>query len=391
MSRVVILGSGYSAVWAYRAVQRWLGAKAEITVISDYAGHNFHGFVGDVLGGALTPKYLISPLEECMPKANHVLGSVRAVDPVAHTVSFAQAGQESTLGYDQLIIATGARERVELVPGLGDHGWRLRTPEKVAELLEYAKELQGRLDHQERIVVIGGGFTGTEVAAALGRFLKQQAHVSLVVPGETVIPDWSKHKSMQRRLRAALERGNVHMHEYSRAAEVQADHVRLNNGTVLPADLVIAALGNVANVPAGLEAYTNERGLLKVDASLQVAPDIWAAGDVAEVYTADGKRAPHDALWAIAEGTRAGRNAVRASHGKTGRGFRFIPMGSVATFEPGVSVARFFGIPIHGWLAYGMRQTVFLWFIPSRRNALRIMRARLRREDVLWPSASQAA
>jgi NADH dehydrogenase len=239
--------------------------------------------------------------------------------------------------------------------------------------------------------VIGGGFTGTEVAAALGRFLKHQAEVSLVVPGQTVIPDWSQHPGAQRRLHAALERGNVQLHEFSRAVDVQADHVRLNNDLVLPADLVIAALGNCANVPAGLEAYTNERGSLQVDATLKVAEDIWAAGDVAEIHTADGKRAPQDALWATAEGTRAGRNVVRAIRGQRARAFRFIPMGSVATFEPGVSVGRFFGFPVYGWLAYSMRQVVFLWFIPSRRNAMRILRARLRREDVPVRTGTQTA
>ena len=84
--RIVILGGGYSSVWCYRAVRRWMGSSASITVIAPFTEQVFHGFTGEVLEGELTPELQASPLEECVPRAERIRGWATAVDSEARTV-----------------------------------------------------------------------------------------------------------------------------------------------------------------------------------------------------------------------------------------------------------------------------------------------------------------
>jgi NADH dehydrogenase len=70
-----------------------------------------------------------------------------------------------------------------------------------------------------------------------------------------------------------------------------------------------------------------------------------------------------------------GRTQHRVSRRAQPSPFRFIGFGEVATFARGRSVGLLYGVPLLGWIGYAARQSVFLWFIPSRVNALRIVRS----------------
>jgi NADH:ubiquinone reductase (H+-translocating) len=135
--RIVILGGGYSSVWCYRAIRRWMGASAAITVIAPFTEQVFHGFTGEVLEGELTPELQASPLEECVPRAERIRGWATAVDSDARTVRVEWDGETRIVEYDQLVVATGAHDRTEHVPGLTEHGWPLRFPGQVGALLEH--------------------------------------------------------------------------------------------------------------------------------------------------------------------------------------------------------------------------------------------------------------
>jgi NADH dehydrogenase len=378
--KVAIVGGGYSGVWAYRALNRWLGKKAEITVISDYDFHNFHGFVGDVLDGFMPSNLIESPLQECFPKAKRVLGKVSHVDVSSSTLTVVTDEGEQKLFYDQLLVATGAKENTDRIPGLAEHAWLLRTPRSTGKLYAHILEVLAKVDakthnHEDNnIVVIGGGFTGTEVAAAVGRLIKGRGKVTLVASSERVIPSWSRIDILHKNLLRNLEVAGVLVQTSKRVKEVTGESVVFADGTAIPASIVIGAPGNIPVILPGLENFTEkETGLLKVSRGLQLTENIWAAGDVAGARDKNGNLLHKDALWAIGAGTRAGRNIARAHRGAKPRPFSFLPIGGAATFAPGQSVGRLLGLPINGLFAYLMRQGLFLWFVPSRRSAGRIL------------------
>jgi NADH:ubiquinone reductase (H+-translocating) len=378
--RIVILGGGYSSVWCYRAIRRWMGAGARITVIAPFQEHVFHGFTGEVLEGGLKPEMLVSPLDEVIPRAERVQGWATAVDSDARTVTVEWQGATQVVEYDELVVATGAQDRIDHLPGLAEHGWSLRSPGKVEALLEHLLWLDAQppsdADDARRmttIAVVGAGFAGTEVAAALGRRYGDSRRIVLISGTRTVVPVWQDRRSLQDKLARNLTDAGVELLTETRVVSVDEHGVELADGSRIEAATVITSLGSTVPVIPGLERFQEADGLLAVDECLQVTDGVWSAGDAAAVRRR-GARVPKEALWAIRAGTTVGRNIARSSRRARPRRFGFRGLGTVAAFAPGRAVASLWGIPLPqpvGWVVRGM---FFLWYMPSRRTALSIVR-----------------
>ncbi len=390
--RVVILGGGYTAIWCYRALQRWTGSSVEVTVVAPTSQHVFHGFTGEVLDGGLAPALQNSDLERCMPRARRLLGTAVAVDPVRRTVQVEQAGATTELEYDELVVATGAQDRTAAVPGLAQHGWSLRHPGQVQLLLDHLSELETTPAEDDRdaarrgtVVVAGAGFAGTEVAAALARRYGGTRRIVLVASGTGVVPAWQQRSTLQRRLLQNLDEAGVELLTGRRVVSVDEDGVVLDDGARLEAATTVSALGNSVPGMPGLEAFQEPDGLLRVDDRLRVTEGVWSAGDAAAVRSR-GRRAPKEALWAIRAGTTVGRNIARAARGAAPRRFGFRGLGTVAAFAPGRAVATIWGVALPQPVGWAVRAAVFLWFVPSRRGAVDILRWSLRRRETVLPA-----
>ncbi len=199
------------------------------------------------------------------------------LDPKAKTVSL-DNGRE--LRYEKLLLATGGSPRRLPLPGADLQGIHyLRT-------IKDSDELKAAMDHAKRLVVVGGGFIGCEVAAAgvmkgldttvieVGPYLLNMAFDE---PTGRWVMDYLTSKGMKVR---CGERASKFLGERSRVTGVET-----SAGATLPADLVVVGVGLVPNTDlakaAGLEVdngiVVNER----LEASL---PDVYAAGDVARFY-----------------------------------------------------------------------------------------------------------
>lgn len=394
--RVVILGGGYTSIWCYRAVRRWMGSSAAITVVAPFADQVFHGFTGEVLDGELAPDLQTSPLEECVPKAERVRGWATAVDPTARTVTVDWQGTTTTVEYDQLVVATGAHDRMEQVPGLAEHGWALRFPGRVPALLDHLTWTEQQpvsspeeVERRDTVVVVGAGFAGTEVAAALGRRYGDSRRVVLVSGTTTVVPVWQDQALLQERLLQNLREAGVEVLTGARVVEVDADGARLADGSRIRSATVVATLGNsVPRIP-GLEAFQEADGLLRVDECLRVTDGVWSAGDAAAVRTG-AARVPKEALFAIRAGTTVGRNIARVARRAAPRRFGFKGLGTVAAFAPGRAVLLMWGVPFPQTVGWVIRAAFFLWYVPSRRTAVRILRWSVRRDRHAVPVAAAA-
>jgi len=199
--------------------------------------------------------------------------SVAAVDPAAHTVTL-DSGEE--LGYQKVLIATGGRNRRLGVPGADLPGLHyLRT---VAECDAIKREaVPGR-----RAVVVGSGFIGCEVTASLTQL---GVHVTPVFPGqvplETVLGDevgavvGAFHRANGVDLRSGEQ-----VTAFEGTGRIEA--VVTASGQRIPCDFAVAGIGIVPEVLNGL-AVAQENGILADELCRTSAPDVYAAGDVANI------------------------------------------------------------------------------------------------------------
>jgi 3-phenylpropionate/trans-cinnamate dioxygenase ferredoxin reductase subunit len=211
---------------------------------------------------------------------------VQAVDATAHSVTTA-AGD--TIGYRQLIWATGGSPRALPVPGgdlAGVHVIRTRAD---------VDALRGELDGAQRIAVIGGGYIGLEAAAVLTKLGKQ---VTILEALERVLARVAG-KPVSRFYEAEHRAHGVDVRTNQRIVEFLGDNGRVKavgfgpGVPELPCDLIIVGIGIVPSVgPLGLAGADTANGV-EVDEYCRTSlPDVFAIGDCARHANsfADGER-----------------------------------------------------------------------------------------------------
>jgi NADPH-dependent 2,4-dienoyl-CoA reductase/sulfur reductase-like enzyme/nitrite reductase/ring-hydroxylating ferredoxin subunit len=230
---------------------------------------------------------------------------VIALEPDAHKLTL-EDGKE--IEYDRALLATGGVPRTLDVPGADLDGCFLLRSRRDAEAIVAAVEEAGRA------VILGAGFIGMEVAASL-REREMEVHVCAPedVPMERVFGE-----RVGRWLQHLHEEHGVRFHLGTTADEIHGDgrveEVRLSDGTVLPADVVVIGAGVRPAVEFLEGTGLLEDGAVPVDGTLRTRDEaVWAAGDIARVpdpRTGEAYRIEH---WVVAE--RQGRHAARCMLG----------------------------------------------------------------------------
>ncbi|MEV0428437.1 FAD-dependent oxidoreductase [Micromonospora sp. NPDC050495] len=229
-----------------------------------------------------------------------------AVDRAARAVRLADGEQ---LRYDKLLLATGATPRDLAAPGAHLAGvLRLRT-------LADSRRIGAALVDGARVVIVGAGWIGLEVAAAARQ---RGATVDVVetatLPLRRVLGDEiaGVFANLHRDHGVTFHFG-AEVHEIRGTDRVSS--VRLADGTELPADAVVVAVGVRPNTELATAAGLAVENGIHVDASLRTAdPDVYAAGDVANAYHPVLRRRLRVEHWANA--LHGGPAAARAMLGQ---------------------------------------------------------------------------
>ncbi len=201
-----------------------------------------------------------------------------ALDVKSKVLSMEDGAQ---LGYDQLLLATGGWPRRLTLPGADLAGIHyLRT-------LEDSDVLKEAMLHAKRLVVVGGGFIGCEVAAAaVMRGLDATAvevgpyllNLAFDEPTGRWVMDYLSSKGMHVR---CGERAMKFIGDAGRVTGVET-----STGAVIPADLVVVGVGLVPNADLAKAAGLAVDNGIVVNERLEASvPDVYAAGDVARFYS----------------------------------------------------------------------------------------------------------
>ncbi|HXR71450.1 NAD(P)/FAD-dependent oxidoreductase [Actinocrinis sp.] len=206
------------------------------------------------------------------------LGShVSAIDRASHQIRLADA---TRLEYAKLLLATGASPRhLPVLGGNADRVLYLRT-------IDDSERLRALFGQIQRLVVIGAGWIGLEAtAAARGAGVEVTVVETAELPLLRVLgPEMGRHfAELHRRNGVEFRFGEI-VNEITTEGGY-ATGVRLRDGSVLPTDAVLVAVGVAPNSQLAEDAdLAVDNGVL-VDASLRTEdPDIFAVGDVARAY-----------------------------------------------------------------------------------------------------------
>ena len=207
-----------------------------------------------------------------------------------------------SLRFGALLLATGA-EPIRLgIPG-ADRALTLRS-------FADSKAIVARASSGRRAVVLGASFIGLEVAASLRA---RNVEVSVVAPEASPL-ERVLGRELGDFVRAVHEEHGVRFHLGRKPSRIDPGAVALDDGTVLPADLVVMGVGVRPRLQIAEQAGLKVDSGVLVDSTLRTSAEgIWAAGDIARFPDPRSGRSIRIEHWVVAE--RQGQHVARGMLG----------------------------------------------------------------------------
>lgn len=305
MTHYALIGTGVAAISAAEAI-RTVDQAGEISIFGEdlfsyYSRPGLAYFLTDELEANQLFPYRTADYQKL--RARFHQASVRRLLPNEKTLELDSA---TRITYDRLLIATGAQTIALKTPGADLNGVH-----KLDHLAD-ARALLANAKRGRTALVTGGGITALELAEGL---LARGVKVHYVMRSERY---WSNvlDETESRIIESLLLREGIQLHHKSEIAEILGKNgrvvgVRLADGRSLRADLVAYAIGITPRIELAQAAgLTCERGILVDEFMRTSQADIFAAGDVAQVYDPVSQKHVLDSLWAPAreQGRLAGLN-----------------------------------------------------------------------------------
>ncbi len=390
LPHVVVVGAGFGGLAAVRGLRH---SACRITLVDRRNHHVFQPLLYQVATASLSPSDIAAPARAMLRDQANVrvmLGEVTGIDTAGRAVLLGA----TRLGYDWLVVATGARHSYFGRDDWGAFAPGLKSIEDSTairrRLLLAFEEAENRVAAEREawltFVVVGGGPTGVELAGAIAELARfglaeefQQidpasARVLLVQSGPRLLPAFPE--SLSREAERALTRLGVDVRVNQRVEGVDAEGVTIG-GKGLGARTVLWAAGVMASPAArwlGVEA--DRAGRVPVGADLCVAglERVFVVGDTAKSLGWGGKEVPGLAPAAKQGGGYAAR-VIRAQ--LAGRRkplpFRYHHLGSLATIGRQSAVADFGVVRLHGALAWWLWGAAHITFLVSGRSRVTVL------------------
>lgn len=389
---VIVVGGGAGGLELATRLGDRLGrkARAAVTLVDRNETHVWKPLLHEIAAGSMDiHTHQLDYLAQARwHHFNFCCGAIEGIDRARREIVVAPTLDEQgdeviprrTLRYDTLVIAIGSVANTFGVPGVAEHAYAL---ESAAEADRFHRRLintciQANYRPREataqlRVVIVGGGATGVELAAELHNTTRVLAayglenidpehflRVTLIDAGPRILPMLPER--IAKALTESLEGLGIQVLCSEQAVEVTAGGVKTKGGKSFPADLAVWAAGiKGADILGNLDGLeTNRINQLAVLPTLQTTRDsaIFALGDCS-AFPREGSNppVPPAAQAAHQQASHLARTIARRLRGQPPRPFRYRDFGSLVSLGQYSTIGSLMGFlsgksyRVEGWFA----------------------------------------
>ncbi|MBV7694168.1 NAD(P)/FAD-dependent oxidoreductase [Streptomyces sp. TRM70350] len=388
--RIVIVGAGFAGYRTARVLSRLARDKAHITLLNPTDYFLYLPLLPQVAAGILEPRRVTVSLSGTLPRVRLVLGEADGIDLDARTVHYSDPeGGGGTLEYDRLVLAAGSVNKLLPIPGVAEHAHGFRGLPEALYLRDHVTrqvELATSADDPKScaarctFVVVGAGYTGTEVAAHGQMFTDAQVRKHPLREGmrprwilldvaDRVLPELDERLS--RTADRVLRQRGVDVRMGTSVKEATHGGVLLTDGEYVETRTLVWCVGVRPDPLVESLGLPMERGRLLVDPHLQVPgrPEVFACGDAAAVPDLDnpGQYTPMTAQHAWRHGKVCAHNIAASCGAGERRAYRHRDMGFVVDLGGAKAAANPLGVPLSGVAAGAVTRGYHLAAMPGNR------------------------
>ena len=312
----VLVGGGHAHVIV---LQRFIANPLpglRLTLVSDETDAPYSGMLPGLVAGHYARDEAHIRLRPLAARAGgrFVQARVEGLDLAARLVRLRGA---PPLAFDFLSINVGSTPGMDGVPGAREHAMPVKPVPAFLAAWERLLERAAKGKAPLRLLVVGGGAGGVELALSAQHALERRgadAQVRLVTGGDAIMPG---HGTGARRILCrTLSRRGIRVETGSRVVAVESGVARCENGGTIPFDALFWVTG--ASAPAWLRQTglsLDAKGFVRVDQTLRSVshPNVFAAGDVASVA---GEPRPKSGVFAVRQGPLLADNLRRLAQGR---------------------------------------------------------------------------
>lgn len=386
--RIIVIGGGFGGVKCAETLSRELGRNQVEVVLFDRQNHLvFSPLLAEVVGSSINPLDVVVPLRQMLPRVFCRTEEIHNIDFSKNEVEYhGEDNQPARMQYDHLVISCGSVTNLNVVPGMADHAFPLKT---VADASKLRSHIMAQMEQAEissdpgrkrwhlTVLVVGGGYSGVEAAGEINDLIRASARyfhnwkvpdmkVVLIHSRDQILPEISP--GLREFARKKMEQAGVQIILNAKVTSATPEGVALQDGTTLKGSTIVCTIGNSsAAVIGGLNA-PKEKGRLVTEPDMRVkgATNVWAIGDCAWIINSlNGAVSPTTGQFAERQGRQCARNIVCALRGQPTKPFCFKLLGELCSIGGHSAVADLFGLHLSGFLAWFVWRGVYLFKLPT--------------------------
>jgi len=395
LKRFVIVGGGFAGVTLAQRLERLLPRETEVIVLSAQNYLVFTPMLPEVVGRTISPLHVVVAGRQLTRRTKWVEARVSRIDRENNEAHYVRRdGTPASMPYTHLVLACGSAANLEEIPGLAARGYPLKT---VTDAIVMGNDLIGNFEaaatETERearqrlltVVVIGGGFSGVEIAGhiadlmhATHRFYpelrNEPPRIVLLQKGESLLPELH-HKSLSEFTLRKLRQNGIEVRLETSAKKADPVAVHLKPGERIETGMIVCTVGTETHPLIKSLCLPLEKGRLQTDPDMKVGgtANLWALGDCSLVPNAyDDRPCPATAQFAMQQAGQLAENLERAWRGVATKPFYFRSRGMLASIGHRNAVAVVYGVKLSGFIAWLLWRGIYLAKLPTLSRKLEV-------------------